>query len=778
MADITLISVPLLNWPNAVTSITNTPPGGPSLNTCHIVGTSPTGAWSGHANEIARWNASSAWEFQTPTTGREVYNVGTSSFYTYNGSAWAAASGSSLQGAYNGGATIALSTGTDIDVANGSDHLLQVGSTLVLKSKDQATANTAAPTVTISGGQGGAAAAAGIPGTGGVVTIQAGTKGSEAASPGATIGGVAGNHLNLYGGSGGDSSGSKAGCVILEGGQVGTGVAGGTNVPGDVRIGQDANKTHTVRIGQSSTGTPVEVKGPVWSPLITLTDGATVTVTLGKGTAFIVTIAGNRTLDFSFPNSFSNSSVDPAGIRGLVIVKQDGTGNRTLGFAAKVKTAGDVAVTAAAASYTLFEFLVEDASNVHLRKVQGLAAAGGDFVGPGSSTNNNLVAFSGTTGKQGIDSGIPAANVVQSTRTLTAGTGLSGGGDLSANRTFTVASTPALQTTGAAVDVAASAPGIAGYILKLTDATHATWQAEAAASMTIKKAGTLVGTRGSMNLIEGSNVTITATDNSGADRVDVTIASSGGGGSSARELWETPTSPNGDDEEFGSTTPPAGWEFYSHSGSVVVTPSGSLDPYSAFTTTDAARLKTHTDWRPSYATIQVGTGGSSRNYSYTKQVTVPTNRMLWARLAWSNRYTETSATACNFGIMFAAVSSSHASLNDNVVFYMDGITSSTQGLKAAKTVASVFSVITTGPNLCGGVGMPWDYLGIHKVGTTYHFWTFADGGTKHYWGSTTHAATMACIGFFLRDGNSASPGNAIFGADFVRCIDSATQLPC
>ena len=52
----------------------------------------------------------------------------------------------------------------------------------------------------------------------------------------------------------------------------------------------------------------------------------------------------------------------------------------------------------------------------------------------------------------------------------------------------------------------------------------------AIAKVEVAKAGTLQGTRKRINLIEGSNVTLTVSDNSGGDRVDVTIAASGGGG--------------------------------------------------------------------------------------------------------------------------------------------------------------------------------------------------------------------------------------------------------
>ena len=45
----------------------------------------------------------------------------------------------------------------------------------------------------------------------------------------------------------------------------------------------------------------------------------------------------------------------------------------------------------------------------------------------------------------------------------------------------------------------------------------------------IRKAGTLIGRRRTINLIEGSNITLTVADNPSSDRVDVTIASTGGG---------------------------------------------------------------------------------------------------------------------------------------------------------------------------------------------------------------------------------------------------------
>ena len=59
----------------------------------------------------------------------------------------------------------------------------------------------------------------------------------------------------------------------------------------------------------------------------------------------------------------------------------------------------------------------------------------------------------------------------------------------------------------------------------------------------IRKTGTLIGVRRTLNLIEGTNVTLTIADDSVNDRVNVTIAASGGGGGSSPDLVITKYAP-------------------------------------------------------------------------------------------------------------------------------------------------------------------------------------------------------------------------------------------
>lgn len=56
---------------------------------------------------------------------------------------------------------------------------------------------------------------------------------------------------------------------------------------------------------------------------------------------------------------------------------------------------------------------------------------------------------------------------------------------------------------------------------------------DATARSNISKAGTLIGTRRGLNLIQGANVTLTMVDQAGSERVDVTIDAAAGGGGTA-----------------------------------------------------------------------------------------------------------------------------------------------------------------------------------------------------------------------------------------------------
>jgi hypothetical protein len=75
----------------------------------------------------------------------------------------------------------------------------------------------------------------------------------------------------------------------------------------------------------------------------------------------------------------------------------------------------------------------------------------------------------------------------------------------------------------------------------LADTTEYRWSGAAWAAISsgglsaipVHKNGTLVGSRGNLNFIEGANITLTIGDDAGDDEIDITIAASGGGGGGA-----------------------------------------------------------------------------------------------------------------------------------------------------------------------------------------------------------------------------------------------------
>lgn len=69
----------------------NAPPGSPVNGQMHIVGPAPTGAWAGHANNLARYVTEGAfWQFYTQGTQiRFVFNQDDGGLYVWHAGAWA-----------------------------------------------------------------------------------------------------------------------------------------------------------------------------------------------------------------------------------------------------------------------------------------------------------------------------------------------------------------------------------------------------------------------------------------------------------------------------------------------------------------------------------------------------------------------------------------------------------------------------------------------------------------------------------------------------------------
>ena len=70
-----------------VQSRINTPPGSPVEGNAYIITASPSGAWAGNADKIARY-MNSTWTFYSPFPGLGVWSIADAKDYIYHNSAW------------------------------------------------------------------------------------------------------------------------------------------------------------------------------------------------------------------------------------------------------------------------------------------------------------------------------------------------------------------------------------------------------------------------------------------------------------------------------------------------------------------------------------------------------------------------------------------------------------------------------------------------------------------------------------------------------------------
>ena len=66
---------------------TAAPPASPAIGLCYIVGSSPTGAWSGHAQSLAAY-ASGGWRFIVPRDGMTALVKSSGNTALYHAGAW------------------------------------------------------------------------------------------------------------------------------------------------------------------------------------------------------------------------------------------------------------------------------------------------------------------------------------------------------------------------------------------------------------------------------------------------------------------------------------------------------------------------------------------------------------------------------------------------------------------------------------------------------------------------------------------------------------------
>lgn len=249
----------------------------------------------------------------------------------------------------------------------------------------------------------------------------------------------------------------------------------------------------------------------------------------------------------------------------------------------------------------------------------------------------------------------------------------------------------------------------------------------------------------------------------------------------AVSLAAYPVTPNDDDDEFDSNTlaSPWAWSSFTNPNGASVTPAAStITTYSDVGGTGAhsnSRYALNSDGRRSWLLSQ--TAGNGATLFLTKAITPATNMLIWARCGFRAFNGAAVNNESTVGITLTGDASGYAD-GANALF-VQGNESDT-GIRQAAFISgasNVFTDIGLTLDVDPNGAQAFEYLAIHKLGTTYHGWVCSAAGNWMWLGSVTNSVTVARMGITFAGGTvNNKPGTLVQGVDFIRRIDTAEFL--
>ena len=234
-------------------------------------------------------------------------------------------------------------------------------------------------------------------------------------------------------------------------------------------------------------------------------------------------------------------------------------------------------------------------------------------------------------------------------------------------------------------------------------------------------------------------------------------------------LWRKPDTAHPYDDEFegpitfGSGSD-GGW-WYENNGTSGSYATTAIDKYTAYNSGDM-RVHINETHTPSWLRMQPPQ--DSNRHILKKQITFPTNMLVYCRFRFTQHIGNTTNDnpRFNFAIVGAGSGGAQEGVKANYIT-MEVDNNAVKSRSWRANGGGSFSQIGGSTTHVDSMGQALEYFALHKIGTTYHYWT----GTESNWiyiGYGTNDYTPVAVSLEAHTDTQ----DHIFGVDFVRFIET------